>query len=152
MLVVGVLSAVGILVATRTDPPSIHDVPVGLSDVAVDVVRSDASLTISVRGRSAGAAVQVCPGLVAGPSDAPGIRERVRVSGCIGAQPVPSTEPPSWTVAFSAIDAERFVAFDAAERWLIVVTDPDRPADDPAALAGAWIPGGPLLPAGPLLP
>lgn len=89
---------------------------------------------------------------MAGPSDAAGIRERVRVSGCHSAQPDSTAGPATWMLSFDALDAERIVAFDAAERWLVVVADPDRAPDDPAALAGAWIPGGPLLPTGPLLP
>lgn len=127
-------------------------VPQGMADLAVEVTRSDEALTVVVPDDPAPSnRVAMCPGLLPGPSDAAGVLERIRVSGCVDMTQDPATAG-AWTLAFDALDAERIVAFDAAERWLAVVIDLDAAPDAPDRIAGAWVAGGPLLPTGPLLP
>jgi hypothetical protein len=133
--------------ADRDDPPD------GMGAVDVEVTRSDTQVTVVVGGDPASATVvSVCPGLLPGPSDAAGMLERIRVSGCVPANPDPSAGEDAWTLSFASLDAEQTVDFDAAERWLVAVVDVEAAPDDEGRVAGAWIEGGPLLPSGPLLP
>lgn len=135
---------IGILLSGG-DQPDARGIPGGLAVRAVDATRADDSLTLEVAGSGGdGVSVVVCPGLVPGPSDAVGITERVRVSGCLDAVPTAGASPDSWTVGLGDLDPDHAAAFDSAERWLVIVVDPSR--TDDAGLAGAWIPGGPLLP------
>jgi hypothetical protein len=147
LLVVGAVMAIGDAEADR------DAVPEGIVDVAIDTTRTDDALTVVVPGdHDDQTRVAVCPGLLPGPSDAAGMLERIRVSGCVAATSDPSAGDDTWTLAFSSVDADATVALDAAERWLVVVVDPAGGADDAGAVAGAWIAGGPLLPTGPVLP
>lgn len=135
---------IGVLLSGGGQPDG-RGVPGGLAARAVDATRADGGLTLELSGSSGdGVTVVVCPGLVPGPSDAAGITERVRVSGCLDAAPAGGASPQSWTVGLGDLDPDHAAAFDSAERWLVIVEDPSR--SDDARLAGAWIPGGPILP------
>lgn len=139
-----VLLLIGVLLSGGGQPDA-RGVPVGLATRGVDAVRDGDTLSLVVSGSdSDGVRVAVCPGLVPGPSDAAGITERVRVSGCLDAAPAGGADPESWTVRLGGLDPDQAGTFDSAERWLVIVVDPSR--SDDARLAGAWIPGGPLLP------
>lgn len=155
LVIIGVVSVLtaGAILGIGERRPSIDDVPDGLADLAIETVRTRDAVALKLPDRLGdGTQVSICPGILPGPSDAAGIRERVRVSGCVTAARVPDPGGATWTVAFETLDPDHVVAFDAAERWLVVVIDPGRPPDDAARTAGAWIAGGPLLPTGPNLP
>jgi hypothetical protein len=129
------------------------DVPEGMADLAIETIRTDDALTVVVPGNQGESTqVSVCPGLLPGPSDAAGMLERIRVSGCVAAASDPSAGDDAWTLPLGSMDADAIIALDSAERWLVVVVDPGSGQDDPGAVAGAWIAGGPLLPTGPVLP
>jgi hypothetical protein len=147
LLVVGAVMALGDAEADR------DDVPEGIADVAIETIRTEDVLTVVVPGNQGESTlVSVCPGLLPGPSDAAGMLERIRVSGCVAVTPDPSAADDTWTLPFSVLDPDAVVALDAAERWLVVVVDPSVDGDDASGVAGAWIAGGPLLPTGPVLP
>lgn len=147
------LLVVGVVTAVNDSRPERDDVPVGVADLAVSSTRTGEGLTVDVPGDPSGRAqVLICPGLLPGPSDAPGMLERIRVSGCVPADRGRSSEVDTWTLGFGSLDDEQQVAFDAAERWLVVVIEPVGSASDAASVAGAWIPGGPILPTAPVLP
>lgn len=128
--------------------------PAGLDDTTVEAVRDDRLVTLQVAGsRDADVRVTLCPGILPGPSDAAGIRERVRVSSCVDAGRAPGgADETAWIVNLGAIDDDVAIRFDAAERWLVVVIDPRRAGEPSGGVAAAWIAGGPLTTGGPLLP
>ncbi|MFP5342496.1 MAG: hypothetical protein ACLGIJ_06190 [Candidatus Limnocylindria bacterium] len=159
MALVGLLAILVVLViaavqASGSARLSIDDVPAGLDETTVEAVRADRLVTLRVTGsRDPEVRVTLCPGILPGPSDAAGIRERIRVSGCVDAGRAPDgTDATAWMVDLSAIDDDLATRFDAAERWLVVVTDPDRAGEASGGVAAAWIIGGPLATGGPVLP
>jgi hypothetical protein len=148
-----VLLVVGVVMAVSGSQRTLDDVPDGVAERAIEAARSEGAVSLVVSGGSNDSLeVSVCPGLVPGPSDAAGMLERVRVSGCVAAVREAEADDGAWTFAFAGLDAEQTAIFDAAERWLVVVIDPDNALEDPAGIAGSWIAGGPLVPGGPLLP
>lgn len=144
---------IGAILTSRSASPSIDDVPAGLADAALEATRDELLMTIRlVREEGPDVRVSLCPGLLPGPSDAAGVRERIRGSGCLDAVRDPSGVRPTWVVDLAELDADDATRFDAAERWLVVVTTPDRGDGSPGDAAAGWVAGGPIFARGPLLP
>ncbi len=144
---------IGAILTSRPSPPSIDDVPAGLADAAVEATRDELLMTIRLaREEGSDVRVSLCPGLLPGPSDAAGVRERIRGSGCLDAVRDPSGERLTWVVDLAGIDADDATRFDAAERWLVIVTTADGGDGSAGDAAARWVAGGPIFARGPLLP